>query len=67
MKADNQTRTAADPLSDDLRNALIKIRADDAHQFEPSFVFLVGRLVGVKMGSGRPPTPMCLWVCEPVD
>ena len=28
--------------------------------------FLVGRLVGVKMGSGRPPTPTNLWACEPV-
>jgi hypothetical protein len=26
----------------------------------------VGRLVGVKMGSGRPPTPTKLWACEPV-
>src|ERR1700746_773397 len=36
------------------------------HQFEPSFLFLVGRLVGVKMGSGRPPTPIRLWAGEPV-
>ena len=26
-----------------------------------------GRLVGVKMGSGRLPTPMCFWACEPVE
>jgi len=31
IKAGNQTLTAADPLPDDLRTALIKIRADDAH------------------------------------
>ena len=31
IKAGNQTLTAADPLPDDLRAALIKIRADDAH------------------------------------
>jgi hypothetical protein len=31
IKAGNQTLTAADPLSDDLRAALIKIRADGMH------------------------------------
>jgi hypothetical protein len=31
IKAGNQTLTAADPLSDDLRAALIKIRADGVH------------------------------------
>jgi Transposase DDE domain len=31
LKAGNQTLTAADPLSDDLRAALIKIRADGVH------------------------------------
>jgi hypothetical protein len=31
IKADNQTRTAADPLPDVLRNALFKIRADGAY------------------------------------
>ena len=31
IKAGNQTLTAADPLPDDLRDALIKIRADGAH------------------------------------
>ncbi len=31
IRADNQTRTAADPPPDDLPNALIKIRADGAH------------------------------------
>jgi hypothetical protein len=31
IKAGNQTLTAADPLPDDLRTALIKIRADGAH------------------------------------
>ena len=31
IKAGNQTLTAADPLPDDLREALIKIRADGAH------------------------------------
>ena len=34
IRADNQTRTAQ--LPDDLRNALIKTRADSAHQSEPS-------------------------------
>ena len=38
IRADNQTRTAADPLPDHLRNALIKTRADGAHQSEPSRV-----------------------------
>jgi hypothetical protein len=28
IEADNQTRTATDPLPDDLRNAFINIRAD---------------------------------------
>src|SRR6476661_8567028 len=32
---------------------------------QASFSFL-GRLVGVKMGSGRPPTPIRLWAGEPV-
>lgn len=31
IKAGNQTLTAADPLPDDLRAALIKIRADSVH------------------------------------
>jgi hypothetical protein len=31
IQAGNQTLTAADPLPDDLRAALIKIRSDDAH------------------------------------
>ena len=31
IKAGKQTLTAADPLPDDLREALIKIRADGAH------------------------------------
>jgi hypothetical protein len=31
INAANQTRTAADPLPDVLRNALIKTRADGAH------------------------------------
>ena len=31
IKAGNQTLTAADPLPDDLRTALIKIRADGVH------------------------------------
>jgi hypothetical protein len=31
IQAGNQSITAADPLSDDLRTALLKIRADDAH------------------------------------
>ncbi len=31
IKAGNQTLTAADPLPDDLRAVLIKIRADGAH------------------------------------
>jgi hypothetical protein len=31
INAGNQTSTAADPLSDDLRTALIKIRADGVH------------------------------------
>jgi len=31
IKAGNQTLTAAEPLPDDLRTALIKIRADGAH------------------------------------
>jgi hypothetical protein len=31
VKAGNQTLTAADPLPDDLRAALLKIRADGAH------------------------------------
>ena len=31
IKAGNQTLTAADPLPDDLRTAIIKIRADGAH------------------------------------
>jgi hypothetical protein len=31
IKTGNQTLTAADPLPDDLLNALIKVRADDAH------------------------------------
>ena len=31
IKAGNQTLTAADPLTQDLRDALIKIRADGAH------------------------------------
>ena len=35
-RADNQTRTTADPLPDDHPNALIKTRADSAHQSEPS-------------------------------
>jgi hypothetical protein len=30
-RADNQTRTAADPLPDDLHNTFIQIRADGAH------------------------------------
>ena len=31
IKAGNQTLTAADPLPDDLRDALLKIRAGGAH------------------------------------
>ena len=31
IKTGNQTLTAADPLPDDLLNALIKVRADGAH------------------------------------
>ena len=31
IKAGRQTLTAADPLPDDLRDALIKIRADGVH------------------------------------
>ncbi|CAM4473034.1 hypothetical protein MB901379_01070 [Mycobacterium basiliense] len=31
VKAGNQILTAADPLPDDLRDALVKIRADSAH------------------------------------
>ena len=31
IRADNQTRTTADPLPDEHPNALIKIRADGAH------------------------------------
>ncbi len=31
IKAGNQVLTAADPLPEDLRDALIKIRADGAH------------------------------------
>jgi hypothetical protein len=31
IRAGNQTLIAADPLTDDLRAALIKIRTDNAH------------------------------------
>jgi hypothetical protein len=31
IKAGNQTLTAADPLPDNLRTALIKVRADGVH------------------------------------
>jgi hypothetical protein len=31
IQAGNQTLTAADPLPDDLRSALLKIRAERAH------------------------------------
>ncbi len=40
IKAGGQTLTAADPLPDDLREALIKIRAGGVHQFEPSREFV---------------------------
>jgi hypothetical protein len=38
VKAGTQILTAADPLPDDLRDALIKIRAGRVHQLEPSRV-----------------------------
>src|SRR5262245_3699378 len=66
IKADNQTRDSAGPLPDDLCHALIKIRADVRTNVSQAFVFLVGRLVGAKMGSGRPPTLIRLWAGEPV-
>ncbi|BCQ07396.1 IS1634 family transposase [Mycobacterium heckeshornense] len=49
IKAGNQTLTAADPVPDNLRTALTKIRADDAHQFEPSRVGLRPHAHGIRV------------------
>jgi hypothetical protein len=43
IKAGQQILTAADPLPDDLHQALAKINAHHAHQFEPSRVKRWGR------------------------